>query len=83
MNKLLPMAVMAALVLAACGGSSKDSSGPAQKLAITTKDFSLSLDGSGLRPGPLVVPQLDTERGAASGVISICSCAQCPVSARS
>jgi len=64
MNKLVPVAIMASLALAACGGSSKDSSGPAQKLAITTKDFSLRLDGSGLRPGPLDISALNQGKQA-------------------
>ena len=63
MNKLVPMAIMASLALAACG-SSKDSSSPAQKLAITTKDFSLRLDGSGLRPGPLDISALNKGKQA-------------------
>ena len=63
MNKLVPMAIMASLALAACG-SSKDSSSPAQKLAITTKDFSLRLDGSVLRPGPLDISALNKGKQA-------------------
>jgi hypothetical protein len=65
MNKLVLLAVAAALPLAACGGSSSSSStGDRQTLAITAKDFSLKLAGSDLHPGQLDIRALNQGKQA-------------------